>query len=63
MVEKLLENERVEVREKAGEVLSGLLHCGFISNPTDLLVSCLVIPNFFSFLVLETFESPQKLKR
>ncbi|CAH0386282.1 unnamed protein product [Bemisia tabaci] len=37
MVEKLLENERVEVREKAGEVLSGLLHCGFISNPTDLL--------------------------
>ena len=32
IVEKGLLDERVEVRVKAGQVLSGLLHCEFISK-------------------------------
>lgn len=37
----LLEDERLEVREKAAKVLGGLLHCTIISNPEELLVSFL----------------------
>ena len=29
---RLLKDERVEVREKAGKVLGGLLHCSFLSK-------------------------------
>jgi len=32
IVARLLRDERVEVREKAGKVLGGLLHCSFIST-------------------------------
>lgn len=39
IVLKLLEDKRVEVREKAAEVLGGLLHCDFINNTDELLVS------------------------
>ena len=40
IVTSALENERIEVREKAAGVLSGLLHCGFMSaeKRTELLV-------------------------
>lgn len=34
-----LSDARVEVREKAAEVLSGLLHCDFIHDTASLLVS------------------------
>ncbi|XP_054263116.1 proteasome activator complex subunit 4-like [Macrosteles quadrilineatus] len=37
LVLRLLKDDRVEVREKAGQVLSGLIHCGFISD-TNLLL-------------------------
>lgn len=36
----LLEDERLEVREKASLVLGGLLHCTFITDGEELLVSC-----------------------
>lgn len=36
----LLEDERLEVREKASLVLGGLLHCTFITDVEELLVSC-----------------------
>ncbi|XP_071454240.1 proteasome activator complex subunit 4-like [Hetaerina americana] len=32
-----LEDERVEVREKAAQVLGGLLHCGFVASKETLL--------------------------
>ena len=35
---RLLEDERLEVREKAGQVLGGLLHCAFIPDKETLLV-------------------------
>ena len=35
---RLLRDERVEVREKAGKVLGGLLHCSFISKPDAALL-------------------------
>ena len=40
IVTSALENERIEVREKAAGVLSGLLHCGFMSHEkrNELLV-------------------------
>lgn len=37
LVLRLLQDERVEVREKAGEVLSGLLHCNFVTDTKKLL--------------------------
>ncbi|KAK6639500.1 hypothetical protein RUM43_007773 [Polyplax serrata] len=39
IVLNLLEDKRVEVREKAAEVLGGLIHCDFISNTNVLLQS------------------------
>merc|ERR1719238_1535494 len=33
VVENSLMDERVEVRSKAGQVLSGLLHCAFVDKP------------------------------
>ena len=33
VVENSLIDERVEVRSKAAEVLSGLLHCAFVDKP------------------------------
>lgn len=38
---KAVDSERVEIREKAGQFLSGLLHCDFISETKkqELLVS------------------------
>lgn len=40
IVLRLLEDERLEVREKASLVLGGLLHCTFITDGEKLLVSC-----------------------
>lgn len=40
IVLQLLEDERLEVREKASLVLGGLLHCTFIADVEELLVSC-----------------------
>uniref|UniRef100_A0A0C9QKU2 PSME4 protein n=1 Tax=Fopius arisanus TaxID=64838 RepID=A0A0C9QKU2_9HYME len=37
IVLRMLEDERVEVREKAGQVLCGLLHCTFLPEPEALL--------------------------
>ncbi|KAL0269474.1 UNVERIFIED_CONTAM: hypothetical protein PYX00_007188 [Menopon gallinae] len=37
IVLEMLQDERLEVREKAAEVLGGLLHCDFISNTAQLL--------------------------
>lgn len=39
IVLRLLEDERLEVREKAGVVLGGMLHCTFIPDQEVLLVS------------------------
>lgn len=36
----LLEDDWLEVREKASQVLGGLLHCDFIESTDDLIVSC-----------------------
>ena len=55
VVENSLMDERVEVRSKAGQVLSGLLHCAFVDKPRhdSLLVSIRLkakwkAPNFLS---------------
>ena len=47
IVEKGLNDESVEVRVKSGQVLSGLLHCAFISKEgrEQLLVSYANISN------------------
>ncbi|XP_076166569.1 proteasome activator complex subunit 4 isoform X2 [Ptiloglossa arizonensis] len=37
LVLRLLEDERLEVRKSAGQVLSGLLHCAFIPEQENLL--------------------------
>ncbi|XP_012271997.1 proteasome activator complex subunit 4 isoform X2 [Orussus abietinus] len=37
IVLRLLEDDRLEVREKAGQVLGGLLHCTFITDHESLL--------------------------
>lgn len=47
MVLTLLEDAQLEVRVQAAKVVSGLLHCHFIPEPTALLV-CRVI--YFVFL-------------
>lgn len=39
IVLRLLDDERLEVREKASQVLGGLLHCMFITDHETLLVS------------------------
>lgn len=39
VVLSLLEDDRLEVREKASQVLGGMLHCKFITNQGQLLVS------------------------
>jgi hypothetical protein len=39
IVLRLLEDDWLEVREKASQVLGGLLHCNFIETPDDLIVS------------------------
>ena len=36
IVQRLLKDERVEVREKASKVLGGLIHCSFISHESSL---------------------------
>lgn len=38
MVLTLLEDAQLEVRVQAAKVVSGLLHCHFIPEPTELLV-------------------------
>ena len=47
IVEIALRDERVEVREKAGQVLSGLLHCEFIrgDRKTKLMV-CSILEKY-----------------
>lgn len=40
IVLRLLEDDWLEVREKASQVLGGLLHCDFIESTDDLIVSC-----------------------
>ncbi|XP_021936150.1 proteasome activator complex subunit 4B-like isoform X2 [Zootermopsis nevadensis] len=37
IVLRLLEDDWLEVREKASQVLGGLLHCNFIESPDDLI--------------------------
>lgn len=39
IVLRLLEDDRLEVREKASQVLGGLLHCSFITDQEKLLAS------------------------
>jgi proteasome activator subunit 4 len=39
LVLRLLRDERLEVREKAAQVLGGLLHCDFVAASSDLLVN------------------------
>jgi hypothetical protein len=43
IVLRLLEDDWLEVREKASQVLGGLLHCNFIESPDDLIVSVCVV--------------------
>lgn len=43
IVLRLLEDERLEVREKASHVLGGLLHCSFVADQEQLLASCRAI--------------------
>jgi hypothetical protein len=42
IVLRLLEDDWLEVREKASQVLGGLLHCDFIESTEDLIVSCIL---------------------
>ena len=53
IVEKGLNDESVEVRVKSGQVLSGLLHCAFISKEERerLLVSYAIIDNLKSLIL------------
>lgn len=39
MVLMLLEDAQPEVRIKAGQILSGFLHCHFVPDPSALLVT------------------------
>ena len=50
MVEKGLMDYSVEVRVKASQVLSGLLHCAFIDRDgrSDILVSSIIYSIIFS---------------
>ena len=36
IVQRLIKDERVEVREKASKVLGGLIHCSFITKESSL---------------------------
>ena len=53
IVEKGLNDESVEVRVKSGQVLSGLLHCAFISKEgrDQLLVSYAIISHSKSLIL------------
>jgi hypothetical protein len=44
IVLRLLEDDWLEVREKASQVLGGLLHCDFVESTEDLIVSCRLWP-------------------
>ena len=57
IVLKLLEDERLEVREKAAHVLGGLLHCTILRDQDVLLVS------FFFFFRREIKEKEIKKKQ
>ena len=53
---RLLEDDWLEVREKASQVLGGLLHCDFIESTADLIVSCisfLLCATTFTYLASE----------
>jgi hypothetical protein len=53
---RLLEDDWLEVREKASQVLGGLLHCDFIESSADLIVSCISVPlhaSAFAYLISE----------
>ena len=53
---RLLEGDWLEVREKASQVLGGLLHCDFIESTADLIVSCVSVllhASTFTYLVSE----------
>lgn len=42
IVLSLMNDVRPEVREEAGQMMAGLLHCGAIQNPNELLVCYLI---------------------
>lgn len=48
MVLTLLEDAQLEVRVQAAKVVSGLLHCHFIPEPTALLVCRVIYFVFFT---------------
>lgn len=54
MVLKLLEDDRLEVREKAAQVLSGLLHCTVVPDQEVLLVNSYTFHNLKR--EIESFE-------
>lgn len=51
IVLRLLADERVEVRDKAGTVLCGLLHCNFIADQETLLVRFYCVLFYFSLIL------------
>lgn len=55
VVEGCLIDERVEVRSKAGQVLSGLLHCAFVDKERQeaLLVRAAARKMRYHILILE----------
>lgn len=61
MVLTLLEDNQLEVREQAGRVLTDLLHCKFIPDPSNLLVKlfCFV---FVLILINFIFRLNTKIK-
>ena len=53
LVVRRLDDTWIEVQQKAGEVLSGMLHCHFIQHPLDLMV-CLPSPMNSVYFMLFT---------
>ena len=50
-VKNALEDERVEVREKAGGILGGLLHCEFMSEAMTNELKVCVLNYFFNSML------------
>lgn len=57
----LMEDERLEVREKASQVLGGLLHCTIIPNQEALLVSSFHFLHPRSASAIAEFFNPYEL--
>ena len=60
VVENALIDERVEVRSKAGQVLSGLLHCAFVDKERQ---QSLLVSQTFDTILMHKLSILQKILR